>query len=239
MSKQKNAFLVYTNTYQIVKRLSNEKSGILFKALYEYYLFGALTETDDEILEGILEMFYLQINMSEEAYTIKCEVNRINGLMRNATEEKKEALTTRKRYLEDYGYEEYLKKYPDTPKSKNKQTLANATERYQMLMDNQANASERKPKQANASLIDIKNKIEIKKDIKKDIKRCIEIDCKEGNQTLSEDYKRVGLILTKLGNSNLTSECYRYLSKNGIPEDDEELDFSVKDYIINHYHARE
>ena len=94
----KNSFVLYTNYYEILKDLSNEKLGELFRAILEY----KTTKKQPVVSVDLLIVFKFiknQLDVDEEKYLEKCrkrsENGKKGGAPKNNQNAKKQAKTTK------------------------------------------------------------------------------------------------------------------------------------------------
>lgn len=78
MATDKNSFLLYCDIIYTIKKLSNEKAGILFKHILSY-VNDENPETDDEIIELVFEPIKQSLKRDLRRYEGICQRNKVNG----------------------------------------------------------------------------------------------------------------------------------------------------------------
>ena len=78
MNKPK-CFLVRLDTYEIIEKLSDEKRGQLFTALYKYSSDGTIPQFNNDALDIAFLTFRKDIDYNRKAYEKRSEINRVNG----------------------------------------------------------------------------------------------------------------------------------------------------------------
>ena len=78
MATDKNSFLLYCDIIYTIKKLSNEKAGILFKHILSY-VNDENPETDDEIIELVFEPIKQSLKRDLRRYEGLCQRNMVNG----------------------------------------------------------------------------------------------------------------------------------------------------------------
>lgn len=72
---KKDNFLIYHNTYAIVKILSDENKGKLLDSLYKYTMDGEIPSFENESLTIVFEAIKSSIDISNEKYYQRCMKN--------------------------------------------------------------------------------------------------------------------------------------------------------------------
>lgn len=75
---ERNRFLVYLEWEKLVDGLSDEKAGILFKSLFDYWR-GEVPDFDGEALRLVSSYVFDRFKKDDEAYREKCEAYSVNG----------------------------------------------------------------------------------------------------------------------------------------------------------------
>ncbi len=79
---EKNSFILYTDQFSTVDKLTNEEAGILLKELYRFVITGQAPKIDDRTLDIVITPFITRISKDQEAYEEKCEKNKKSILER-------------------------------------------------------------------------------------------------------------------------------------------------------------
>lgn len=77
MSEGKEGFVLYKGFWAPIEALDNDALGRLFRAIYEYQIYGT-TETDPDVKMAFL-FFLNQFKVDEKKYQKIVERNRVNG----------------------------------------------------------------------------------------------------------------------------------------------------------------
>jgi DNA mismatch repair ATPase MutS len=80
-SDKKKSFIIYHDWFELIENidLSNEKTGILFKALGQYVRTGKIIDLKDhEDINALFQTFKMTIDRDTKKYLERCETNRKN-----------------------------------------------------------------------------------------------------------------------------------------------------------------
>ena len=76
-------FILYSNQYPMIKKLSNEQAGLLFKKLHEYCGNGRQDPNfSDPVLDMVFTAHKTILDKDHETFLKKCEQNKINAQKR-------------------------------------------------------------------------------------------------------------------------------------------------------------
>ena len=78
IAKEKKSFLLYKDTLKVLDEMSDEKAGILFKAIAEYQLHKTYINLDDD-LKLLFQTFVIQFKRDDDRYRMTSEKNRQNA----------------------------------------------------------------------------------------------------------------------------------------------------------------
>ena len=73
----KDSVVLYNSHYELIKDLSDEQLGKLYRAIFEYQLGNEIEIADD--IKFAFRFIYNQIKLDTEKYNKKCLQNKENG----------------------------------------------------------------------------------------------------------------------------------------------------------------
>ena len=80
--KDIKSIILYLDSAEAIEYLTNEQTGILFKAVFRYARTGQKLESSDTALTALFTIFCAQIDRDHKKYEERCERNVANAKKR-------------------------------------------------------------------------------------------------------------------------------------------------------------
>lgn len=150
---ERNRFLVYLEWEKLVDGLSDEKAGILFKALFDYWR-GEVPDFDGEALRLVSSYIFDRFKKDDEAYREKCEAYSVNGKLGGRPRKSRKSDGFSEKAIESDGFSGKAKK-ADTDKIRIEKIYNDIADAYNRLCPSLAKCtklSDRRKKQIKTRL---------------------------------------------------------------------------------------